>query len=120
MSLAQEKCVPLEKNVSPLPETEQIRLREQIPDWRIEPYEGIPALQRVFPMPDYRKALDFVRKVGELAEEEDHHPVMTIEWGAVAVRWSTHSINNLHRNDFIMAAKTDELYEVRPLPGIHK
>lgn len=118
--LAQERCASLDKNPAPLAESEKERLKEQVPDWRVEIAAGVPELKRVFPFKEYRKALDFVRKVGELAEEEDHHPAMTVERGSVTVRWSTHSIRGLHRNDFVMAAKTDGLHEPGPLPGIHK
>jgi 4a-hydroxytetrahydrobiopterin dehydratase len=55
--------------------------------------------------------LEFTKKVGELAEEEGHHPALLTEWGRTTVTWSTHKIKGLHRNDLIMAAKTDELYQ---------
>jgi 4a-hydroxytetrahydrobiopterin dehydratase len=59
---------------------------------------------------NFVEALHFTNKVGELAETEGHHPSLLTEWGKVTVTWWTHKINGLHRNDFIMAAKTDELY----------
>jgi 4a-hydroxytetrahydrobiopterin dehydratase len=55
--------------------------------------------------------LDFTIRIGELAEQEDHHPVITTEWGRVTVTWWTHAIRGLHRNDFIMAAKSDQAYQ---------
>jgi len=55
--------------------------------------------------------LEFTNKVGELAEKEGHHPALLTEWGRTTVTWWTHKIKGLHRNDFIMAAKTDELYQ---------
>ncbi|HVR28570.1 MAG TPA: 4a-hydroxytetrahydrobiopterin dehydratase, partial [Thermoanaerobaculia bacterium] len=61
--------------------------------------------------------LDFTNKVGEIAEEEGHHPALLTEWGKVTVGWWTHKIKGLHRNDFIMAAKTDEAYSRRPGAG---
>ena len=57
------------------------------------------------------QALEFTKKVGALAEEEGHHPAPLTEWGSTTVTWWTHKITGLHRNDFIMAAKTDELYQ---------
>jgi pterin-4a-carbinolamine dehydratase len=73
--------------------------------WRIS-----PGLQRVFKFKNFAQALDFTNKVGDLAEAEDHHPALTTEWGKVTINWWTHKIRGLHRNDFIMAAKTDGLY----------
>jgi 4a-hydroxytetrahydrobiopterin dehydratase len=57
------------------------------------------------------EALDFTNRVGELAEQQGHHPAIITEWGKVTVTWWTHKIKGLHRNDFIMAAKTDRLYQ---------
>jgi 4a-hydroxytetrahydrobiopterin dehydratase len=71
---------------------------------------GIKRLRRVFSLDDFAQALEFTKKVGELAEEEGHHPALLTEWGRTTVTWWTHKIKGLHRNDFIMAAKTDELY----------
>ena len=66
-------------------------------------------LRRVFSVDDFAQALEFTKKVGELAEDEGHHPALLTEWGRTTVTWWTHKIKGLHRNDFIMAAKTDEL-----------
>ena len=85
-------------------------LHPQIPDWNIVDLDGIKRLSRVFPFADFAQALDFTDKVGALAEEEGHHPALQTEWGRTTVTWWTHKIKGLHRNDFIMAAKTDELY----------
>ena len=67
-------------------------------------------LERVFQFPDFAQALAFTNRVGALAEEEGHHPALLTEWGKVTVAWWTHAIGGLHRNDFIMAAKTDQIY----------
>jgi 4a-hydroxytetrahydrobiopterin dehydratase len=66
-------------------------------------------LEKRFEFPDFAGALAFTNKVGEIAEEEGHHPKLTTEWGSVVVTWWSHKIGGLHRNDFIMAAKTDKL-----------
>jgi 4a-hydroxytetrahydrobiopterin dehydratase len=66
-------------------------------------------LVRTFRVPTFRDALAFTQRVGELAEEEGHHPMLRTEWGKVTVSWWSHKIRGLHRNDFIMAAKTDAL-----------
>lgn len=72
--------------------------------------EGVHQLERTFRFSDFREALRFTLEVGELAENEGHHPVLVTRWGRVTVTWWTHKIRGLHRNDFIMAAKTDALY----------
>jgi 4a-hydroxytetrahydrobiopterin dehydratase len=64
----------------------------------------------VFRFKNFRQALEFTNKIGDIAEQEGHHPVIVTEWGRVKVSWWTHKIQGLHQNDFIMAAKTDELY----------
>lgn len=66
---------------------------------------------RVFRFPDFARSLAFTSAVGDLAEGEGHHPRLVTEWGRVTVTWWTHKIRNLHRNDFIMAAKADEAYK---------
>lgn len=72
--------------------------------------EGIKRLQRVFKLKDYAEALALANRIAAIAEEEDHHPLITLEWGRVTVQWWTHVITGLHKNDFIMAARTDELF----------
>ena len=71
--------------------------------------DGIRRLERVFRLKDFAQALEFTNKVGALAEAEGHHPALLTQWGSVTVTWWTHKIRGLHRNDFIMAAKTDRL-----------
>jgi len=86
-------------------------LKPQVPQWSIVERDGIKRLERVFEFDDYAAAVAFTNKVAQAAEAEDHHPVIILEYGQVTVTWWTHVIKGLHRNDFIMAAKTDELYE---------
>jgi len=83
----------------------------QVPNWQTIQRDGIKRLERQFKFKDFAKALAFTNKVGQLAEAEDHHPSLLTEWGRVTVTWWTHKIKGLHQNDFIMAAKTDQLYE---------
>jgi len=66
-------------------------------------------LEKVFKSKNFAQASEFTNKVGAIAEEEDHHPMLVVEWGRVTVQWWTHVVKGLHKNDFIMAAKTDEL-----------
>jgi 4a-hydroxytetrahydrobiopterin dehydratase len=71
--------------------------------------DGIQRLEQAFNFPDFADALVFTNAVGALAEQESHHPALLTEWGSVTVTWWTHKIRGLHQNDFIMAAKTDQL-----------
>jgi 4a-hydroxytetrahydrobiopterin dehydratase len=73
-------------------------------------HDGIARLERAFGFPTFADALAFTNRVGTLAEAEGHHPALLTEWGRVTVTWWTHKIRGLHRNDFIMAAKTDALF----------
>ena len=91
-------------------EAEIAELRPQVPEWQVIERGGIKRLERRFRFDDFAQALSFTNKVGEQAEEEGHHPALLTEWGKVTVTWWTHKIGGLHRNDFIMAARTDELF----------
>lgn len=82
---------------------------KDIPDWEIVKRDGEKQLERVFKLDDFASALEFTNKVGEIAEAEGHHPAILTEWGKVTVTWWTHKIHGLHKNDFVMAAKTDAL-----------
>lgn len=92
-------------------EAEIAEYKPLIPDWKIVEQDSIRRLERVFSFKDFAKALAFTNKVGELAEAEDHHPAILTEWGLVTVTWWTHKVKGLHRNDLIMAAKTDAAYK---------
>ena len=85
--------------------------REQLPEWQVLERDGASQLERAFEFDNFAQALGFTDRVGRLAEEKNHHPTLVTEWGKVTVTWWTHSVGGLHRNDFVMAAKTDELYE---------
>ena len=80
-----------------------------VPDWDIVERDGVPRLERIFKFRDFVSAIAFSNRVGEIAEEEGHHPAILTEWGRVTVAWWTHKIRNLHVNDFVMAAKTDQI-----------
>ena len=87
----------------------QERLKD-LPGWRCEYVEGVPHLIREFLFPNFASALSFTNHIGIIAEEQEHHPAILTEYGRVTVSWWSHRIGALHRNDFIMAARTDELY----------
>jgi len=106
-----DKCEACRQG-APTVTAEEIRLlMPQIPEWRIIEQEGIQRLVRCFTFRNFVEALAFTNKVGEIAEAEGHHPDLLTEWGKVTVTWWSHKIKGLHRNDFIMAAKSDRLYE---------
>ena len=108
-TLTSERCVACRRDAPRVTDAEIAALKPQIPDWELIERDGIPRLERVFPFPDFARALAFTQRVGALAEQEGHHPALLTEWGRVTVTWWTHKIRGLHRNDFIMAAKTDRL-----------
>ena len=110
-TLTQMKCVACRKDAPTVTDAEVAEFHRQVSDWDIVELDGIKRLRRVFSVDDFAQALEFTKKVGELAEEEGHHPALLTEWGRTTVTWWTHKIRGLPRNDFIMAAKTDELYQ---------
>lgn len=107
--LVDKKCEACRAG-SPLVTQQEIdELKPQIPNWDIVKEEGINSLVRTFKFANFKEALSFTNKVGEIAEEEGHHPAILTEWGKVTVSWWSHKIKGLHVNDFIMAAKTDNI-----------
>ncbi len=108
--LIQEKCVACRGDAPRLSDSEIAHLKHETPEWQVLIEGDIPRLNRVFSFKNFAEALAFTHKVGELAESEGHHPAILTEWGRVTVSWWTHKIRGLHRNDFIMAAKTDAFF----------
>ncbi len=108
--LVEFKCVPCRGDEPTVTEEEVAELHPQVPEWQIMERDGIKRLERVFKFKNFAEALEFTNRVGALAEAEGHHPALLTEWGKVTVTWWTHKLKGLHRNDFIMAAKTDQLY----------
>jgi 4a-hydroxytetrahydrobiopterin dehydratase len=104
------RCVPCRGGEPPLDREGINRLKPPVPDWEVVEIDGIPRLKRIFEFENFAQALAFTNRVGEIAEQEDHHPALLMEWGKVTVAWWTHKIKGLHQNDFIMAAKTDRLF----------
>jgi 4a-hydroxytetrahydrobiopterin dehydratase len=85
-------------------------LSTQVPEWHRYEVEGVPRLERSYKFKNFSQALAFSVQIGILAEKEDHHPTLTTEWGRVTVTFWTHAIQGLHHNDFICAAKADQIY----------
>ena len=110
MILARQKCKACRADSPSVVGTERAEMLERIPLWSVEEISGVAQLCRTFDFANFIQALAFTNEVGELAEAEDHHPSITTEWGKVKVSWWTHTINGLHMNDFILAARCDQAY----------
>ena len=108
--LKEQDCEPCRKGAPLASTAETTEFMRQLPDWRIDVIDGIRRLTRSYRFKNFREALDFTDRIGELAEREGHHPSILTEWGNVTLSWWTHKIGGLHRNDFVMAAKSDQLF----------
>jgi 4a-hydroxytetrahydrobiopterin dehydratase len=106
MGLAEKQCIPCQGGVPPLKGAEIEKYRAEIPEWNVVNEHH---LERAFQFPDFKSALEFVNRVGELAEEQGHHPDLLLSWGRVEVRIWTHKVDGLTESDFILAAKIDRL-----------
>lgn len=106
MSLAQKHCVPCRGGVPPLKGAELENFKAQVTGWDVVDEHH---LSKTYPFPDFQKALDFVNRVGAIAEQEAHHPDLYLSWGKTRVEIWTHKINGLTESDFILAAKIDQI-----------
>lgn len=111
-SLSHSVCIPCEKGGEPMNADQISKYTPQVPEWKVIDSDTVSKLERVFKFKNFKDALDFADKVGELAEANGHHPRIIVDWGKVTVLWWTHAVKGLHRNDFIMAAKTDSVFKV--------
>ncbi len=105
--LASQTCVPCRGGVPPLQGGELQQILRQVPQWKAVNQHHIT---RLFTFPDFKQALAFVDRVGEVAEQQGHHPDILLTWGKAEITLWTHKIDGLTRSDFIMAAKIDQLY----------
>ena len=109
--LSQNSCEACTVDAPMLSAKEIKELAPQIPSWIVYEEEGIKRLICSFAFSSYEDSVNFTNKVAQLAEEEDHHPEIVLEWGNVTVSWWSHKIKGLHKNDFICASKTDNLFK---------
>jgi len=109
-TLRESKCVPCKGGVAPLAPDAIGKFASQVPEWQVMKVNGVDRIMRQFKFKTWRDALDFVTKVGGMADEEAHHPDIYLAFGKVRVEVWTHKIKGLHENDFIIAAKTDQFY----------
>jgi 4a-hydroxytetrahydrobiopterin dehydratase len=108
-NLVQMKCVACRAGEPTVTDAEIEDLLAHVQQWQVREVDGMKRLEKVFKFKNFVQALEFTNKVGAIAEEENHHPLIITEWGRVTINWWTHVIKGLHKNDFIMAAKTDAL-----------
>ena len=104
--LADRECVPCKGDTLPLQGEELESLHRQLAGWQVVEAHH---LRREFRFKNFREALAFVNRVGEVAEEQDHHPNISFTWGWAELKVFTHAINGLTESDFILAAKVDRL-----------
>lgn len=104
------QCTTPTPDTPALDEADIQRLHAQVTDWSIVYEDGVPRLRRTFKLKNFQQALDFTVAIGEISEEQDHHPLIELTWGRVTATWWTHAINGLHQNDFIMAARVDDIF----------
>jgi len=109
--LSHAHCTPCTATSAALTDEELKQLMPLIPGWTTAICNDEMRLEKIFKFSNFIDALAFSNKVGALAEQQDHHPAILTEWGKVTISWWTHSIHGLHRNDFILAAKTDLEYQ---------
>ena len=108
--LVEMRCEACHRGAPTVTAEESLAFHTQVPEWTLVVRDEIQRLERDFAFADFVDALQFTNILGVLAEEEGHHPALLTEWGSVRVSWWTHKIRGLHRNDFVMAAKTNELF----------
>ena len=108
-NLSQLKCVACRGGEPKLTDEQINEFQPQVPNWQVKEIEGVKRLEHVYKLKNFVEAMAFTTKIAMIAEKEDHHPLIITEWGRVTVQWWTHKIKGLHQNDFIMAAKTDEI-----------
>ncbi|MCG7199949.1 4a-hydroxytetrahydrobiopterin dehydratase [Marinobacter pelagius] len=109
--LRQQACEACSADAPKVTAEQKAQLRKDIPDWEIVELDGEEQLRREFKFRNFVQAQEFTNKVADLAEAENHHPAILLEWGKTTVRWWTHKIGGLHKNDFVMAARTDQAYQ---------
>ena len=109
--LKKQSCEACKADAPKVSDDELAELMKQIPDWQPVSEDGILKLRRDFTFKNFAQALAFTNKVGELAENEGHHPDLLTQWGQTTVTWWSHKIKSLHKDDFIMAARSNGGFE---------
>jgi len=108
--LSKQACEACRADAPRIGDAELKRLMSAVPNWEVIVVDGVMQLHREFGFRDFAEAMAFSNRVGDLAEDAGHHPAILTEWGSVNVNWWSHKIRGLHKNDLIMAARTDTAY----------
>ena len=108
--LGNEKCEACKADAPKISDEDLRILMPKIPDWDIIVVDSIMQLSKEFSFRNFAAAIAFSNRVGDLAEAAGHHPAILTEWGKVTVTWWSHKIKGLHKNDLIMAARTDNAF----------
>ncbi len=109
-NLYEMKCIACRGGDPPASQEERDDFFPQIPEWQVVDVDGGERLQRGYKFKKYLDAVGFSSKIGKWAEDQDHHPAILLEWGKVTVTWWTHVVDGLHQNDFVSAAKSDQIF----------
>ena len=109
VALHQLNCVSCRSGEPCLLEPEIYRLQQYVPEWHVKEVDRIKRLERVFRFKDFDQSVQFTNKIAELAKKENHHPQINVDYGTVTLTLWTHKVRGLHQNDFILAAKIDQL-----------
>lgn len=109
-ALVEQRCEACRADSPVVSESKRAELLTELREWACEPVAGVDQLIAHFSFEDFVSGLTFVQRVADIAEAENHHPRLVLEWGRVEVSWWTHTIRGLHMNDFILAARTSALY----------
>lgn len=108
--LNQSHCEACRIGAPRVTEDEKVQLMRELDGWSIHQRDGVQQLEKSYEFKDFVSAVAFANKISDEAEAENHHPAIKIEWGKVTLTWWTHKIGGLHKNDFIMAARSDQAY----------
>ena len=108
--LSERTCSACEIGAPLVSQEEQELLLKDLKGWRIDK-KDVSKLVKFYKFDNYNQSIEFANKIAELADLENHHPKIIVEWGIVGIEWWSHKIKGLHLNDFICASKSDYLYE---------
>ncbi len=108
--LQHKKCKPCEGGVQPLTATEAAHLLKNLNDWTLSP--DVKSIEKLYKFPNFYRTMSFVNAIAWIANQENHHPTLEVNYGSCLVRFNTHSIDGLSENDFICAAKVDRLFSL--------
>ncbi|WP_111976630.1 4a-hydroxytetrahydrobiopterin dehydratase [Algibacillus agarilyticus] len=106
-------CEPCKKGSTTINDQLKETYLAALATWEIKTRDGVDCLNRVYEFKNFAQALEFTQKIGELAEINGHHPCLMTEWGQVTVSWWTHKIKGLHEADFILAGRTEDIFNKR-------